>query len=265
MILPLLLLYAYFIEPFWVKTTDYSLVGGIAGEKIVFISDIHYGRHYGKKNLEKLVKKVNTLEPDIVIFGGDYVDHNRKLAPECFSILTQIQAKDGMYGVLGNHDSTRLMKPAVEAGMQSVNIKELDNQGFWVEKNGQRIKIVGVPDYNYGDPDGEKALGDDVNSTDFVVFVSHNPDYFEEFSDARINLYLAGHIHGGQVGLGFWYPLNPSDYGNKYLHGKVKNDNRTIIMSNGIGMSYLPFRFWARPEIVEINFFEVFYSRSNSN
>ena len=83
--------------------------------------------------------------------------------------------------------------------------------------------------------------------------VSHHPDFFEEYNNKQIDLYLAGHLHGGQISFGFWNPLLPTNYGNKYVGRKAESDTRTIFISKGIGMTTFPFRFGARPDIVVIN------------
>lgn len=249
----ILLLYAYFVEPFWIQTREFSLDSGGVGEKIVFISDTHFGNHYSEKKLKKVIDRVNEQNPDLVILGGDYIDRDPKFVTKFFEIISKIKALDGVYGVLGNHDSNRRILPLVKDGMAKDGILSLDNQGYWINKGERRIRVAGVGDYNYGTQDIEKGFGDDIKPSDYIILVSHNPDYFEEVNDKRANLSLAGHMHGGQIGFGFWYPLLPSNYGDKYIGGLIKNGDKSVIVSKGIGMSIFPFRFAARPDIVVIN------------
>lgn len=253
-ILFVVFIYAYFVEPFWIKTKEFNLDGKGIQEKIVFVSDTHFGNHYGAKDLEKLVKRINEQNPDMVILGGDYVDRAPKIVNQYFEIIADVQAPDGVYGVLGNHDSNRRLISLVKEGMAKDGIFSLDNQGYWIQKGDKRIRVAGVGDYNYGTQDIDSAYGSDIKPSDLVILVAHNPDYFEELQNKRADLSLAGHMHGGQIGFGFWYPLLPSNYGDKYLGGLIRNGDKSIIVSKGIGMSIFPFRFGARPDIVVVNF-----------
>lgn len=104
------LLLAYtFIEPYWLKTKTYTIASPevpacFQKTKIVFLSDIHHGPFFSVKRLRKLVEKVNRLEPDIILLGGDYVHRDPKYIAPCFRELSRLKAPLGVYGVLGNHD-----------------------------------------------------------------------------------------------------------------------------------------------------------------
>jgi hypothetical protein len=85
---------------------------------------------------------------------------------------------------------------------------------------------------------------------DFVILVSHTPDFAENLKTDKIDLMLSGHTHGGEVTFfGLWAPYIPSDYGQKYRTGIIKTDKTTVLVSNGIGNTFLPIRFFARPQI----------------
>jgi uncharacterized protein len=103
---------------------------------------------------------------------------------------------------------------------------------------------------------GRPRLGpiiEGTNADDFVILVSHNPDYAEELPPGAVDLTLSGHTHGGQITFfGLWAPYLPSDYGQRYRTGLVETENTTVIVSNGIGTIFPPIRFFAPPQIVEI-------------
>ena len=103
------------------------------------------------------------------------------------------------------------------------------------------------------DPDVEPTL-EETSSDDFVILLSHNPDYAEELPAEAVDLMLSGHTHGGQISFfGLYAFYLPSDYGQKYRTGVVENGSTTVIVSNGIGTASVPpVRFFARPQIVEI-------------
>jgi predicted MPP superfamily phosphohydrolase len=226
------------------------------GLRIVFVSDIHRGPFYSETMVRQLVDRVNALHADLILLGGDYVYSGTKYESSCFSQLSRLQAPLGCFAVLGNHDYGRpdsadpgpglAIKAAAEAG-----IPLLRNEGVWLEKEGQRIRLGGVADYSASTPE----LGPVIQGTkksDFVLLVSHNPDVSEDLPAGAVDLVLSGHTHGGQITFfGIWGLYVPSDYGQKYRTGIVNNAMTTVIVSNGIGVSSpLPVRIYAPAQIV---------------
>jgi predicted MPP superfamily phosphohydrolase len=137
--------------------------------------------------------------------------------------------------------------------MAGAGIRLIDNEAYWLEKNGGRIKVGGVGDYLEDIQDIEPTIAD-VNKNDFVVLVTHNPDYVEEMGTDKVDLVLAGHNHGGQVTFfGLWAPILPSKYGQKYRTGIVEVDGAKVIVSNGVGTITPPVRFFARPQIIIVD------------
>jgi predicted MPP superfamily phosphohydrolase len=133
-LLPLsIALYAYYIEPFWIKTINYQISSAGINEKIVFISDTHFGENYSRENLEKVVSEINAQNPDLVILGGDYIDKNPKYTAEYFEIIKKLEAKDGIFAVLGNHDMNSHLLSKVKAGLQLDNINLLENKIYILE------------------------------------------------------------------------------------------------------------------------------------
>lgn len=219
--------------------------------KIVFISDIHCSWYFGERRLKKLVEKINRLNPDIIILGGDYIYGDEKYIEVCFKGLSNLKAKYGVYAVLGNHEQhgtkIKIEKKIVESGFVY-----MDNSFKWINKNGKRIKICGVEDYTWDKPEIEKIIKD-VKKEDFIILVSHNPDYVEKIKVDKIDLVLSGHTHGGQFSFfRKWFPFKNSENGRKYLGGIVKNKNNIVLVSNGVGTVVFPMRFCARPQINEV-------------
>jgi len=166
----------------------------------------------------------------------------------CFEELTGLEAPLGKYGVLGNHDYWEGGAVALKA-MNAAGITSLDNNAVWVYSSGERIRIGGVSDLWHGIPDPIPTI-QGSNQSDYTILVSHNPDYAEKLQTSVIDLVLSGHTHGGQVTFfGLWAPYLPSDYGQKYRGGFAKTGYTTVYVTRGIGMTFLPLRFFARPEI----------------
>ncbi len=250
----LLIFFAYsFTETYRLKTettvfSDPDIPQSFLGKKIVFVSDIHLGPFFSASSLKKIVAKVNALNPDLVILGGDYIQRDKKYIEPCFIELKNLQAPLGVYAVLGNHDywedAALVRKNLLKAGL-----KPLDNQSYWLKQNPDKIKLGGVGDFFY-DFQNLNATIKDVNETDFVILASHNPDYAEALGTNKIDLVLSGHTHAGQITFfGLWAPFIPSIYGQKYRHGLIDNGFAKVLVSSGLGPTLLPLRFFARPEI----------------
>ncbi|MCK9151608.1 metallophosphoesterase [Methanobacterium alcaliphilum] len=242
-----------FIEPYLIETKEVVIESNqiptqFDGKTIVFVSDIHHGPFFDKNRVDGLVNQINDLNPDLILLGGDYVTGDAEYITPVFESLSKLEAPLGVYAVLGNSDPQywTLNK------MPKYNITYIGNEGTWIELNGSRIRLGGVGDYNNGNQI-QNATIKPVTTQDFVILISHNPDYFPEVVKSKVDLVLSGHTHGGQVTFfGLWAPVVYSNYGNKYRTGIIKEDNTTMIVSNGIGTVILPIRFFARPEIYVI-------------
>ena len=254
-ILGLLLIYT-FIEPYWIEFKTITIESPevpaqFQNTKIVFLTDIHHGPFFSVDRLGKLVNKVNNLEPDIILLGGDYVHIDSKYIEPCFQELSNLKATFGVFGVLGNHDH-REGPELTRKYMTEAGIHLIDNKAYWIEKEGERIKIGGVGDYYFDKQYLEPAIFD-TTKEDFVILVTHNPDYVEEINSNRIDLVFAGHTHGGQVTFfGLWAPLIPSSYGQRYRTGLINVGDIKVIVSNGIGTIFPPVRFFVRPQIIVV-------------
>ena len=131
-------------------------------------------------------------------------------------------------------------------------ISPIGNKGLWVQNGTSKIWIGGVGDYIKDFQNQDAALGNSKEK-DFVMLVSHNPDYFPEVDKSRVDLMLSGHTHGGQITFfGLFVPVTHSKYGQKYISGVKKENRTTLIISNGIGTILAPVRFFAPPQIIVI-------------
>jgi uncharacterized protein len=252
-----------FAETYWLTEKDYTyqsphVPASFDGLKIVLLTDIHRGPFVSQERVHSLVHEVNALGPDLILLGGDYVYLGTRYASTCFKELADLNAPLGVYGVLGNHDYGKYVNgvggpdPIIK-GMKDAGITLLRDEGVWINKGGQRIRLGGVSDYSVDRPD----LTETVKGTgpaDLVLLLSHEPDYAEDLPEGAVDLVLSGHTHGGQVTVfGKWAFHVPSKYGQKYRTGVVENDGTTVIVSNGTGTSTIPpIRIFCRPQIVVI-------------
>ncbi len=224
------------------------------GMRIAAISDLHVGTPFnGKRRMKRLVARVNAAEPDAIILLGDYVIHGtlggRFVSPEeTAEILAGLKAPLGVYAVLGNHDWW-LDRKRVREAFASRGITVLENETAQIRKDGGAFRLLGLSDYWEGDPDAKKPLKD-VPAGETVVALVHEPDIFPELPD-RVALTLAGHTHGGQVRLPFvGSPIVPSRFGQRYARGLIREGEKQMFVTTGVGTSVLPVRFGVPPEYV---------------
>lgn len=242
-----------FIEPYMIETKEVVIQSdqippAFDGKKIIFLTDIHCSPFFSGSRVGSLVDQVNAMNPDIVVLGGDYVTDDTNYLEPCFSQLSRLKAPLGVYGVLGNNDP---YDETIRA-MQNAGITYIGNRGLWIEENGQKIRLGGVGDLDTDIPYQGPTIGPVIRD-DFVILVSHKPDYFPLANRNLVDLMLAGHTHGGQITFfGLWAPFPGSRYGQEYVTGVKKSGNSTMIVSNGIGTVKVPIRFFARPQIIVV-------------
>ena len=136
LLLALLLGLYTFVEPYWISIRELSFIdsdvpAAFEGTSIVFVSDIHHGPFFSLRRVKRLVERINRLQPDIVIFGGDYVHREEKYIVPCFEELRHVRAKRGKFGVLGNHD----------------HWADSDRSLYWLDRTGQNIRHGCKPIY----------------------------------------------------------------------------------------------------------------------
>ena len=248
----LLCLYAL-LEPYMLRVSKTTISSkdipeSFNGTRVVFVSDIQHGPWFSIQRVTELVTKINALKPDIIFLGGDYVDKDEKYIDPVFKELSKLQAPLGVYAVLGNHDHWEGTVHS-QTSMQKAGITYIDNKGLWISKNDERIRVGGVGDLWENIQMIEPTISE-ASSNDFVILVSHNPDYASKLKTDKIDIMLSGHTHGGQVTLfGIWAPYVPSEFGQKYRTGLIDTGHTKLLVSTGVGTFILPVRFFAPPEI----------------
>ena len=244
----LLLFWAVLIEPNILTVKHLAIkCDELKGKRIVFATDLHI-KPYERIRLKKLVKKINTQNPDIVLMGGDYVNGHRKgrsmLIQDIARELGKINAPT--VGIIGNHDGWQGKEEVVQA-LENNNITVLVNENIKLEN----LYIAGLDDIQTGHANIEKAL---QNTKSPRIVLTHSPDTFPDLPE-DITLVLAGHLHGGQIVFPFIKPLIvPSIYGNRYAYGLIEENHKKMFVSRGLGTSILAMRFNCPPQIVVIDF-----------
>ena len=246
--------YSYFIEPNRLVVTNYTIQDkDLSGIKIVLASDFHIKPNQ-EKRLVKIIKTINSQNPDIVLSTGDYVSgHTDKSTMEPEKIaqeLSKVKSKYGFYTTLGNHDGWYGVGE-VEKYLENNGIKVLNNENVKLNIKGKEFYIVGIEDMSTGDADLYKAIGT-IDKP--AILLTQTPDIFPKVPKS-VNITLAGHTHGGQIRIPLFGPIfTASSYHDKYAKGLIIEKDKKLITTIGIGVSILPIRFNCVPEIVVIEF-----------
>ncbi|MZH03764.1 MAG: metallophosphoesterase, partial [Nitrospinae bacterium] len=217
------------------------------GKRILFLSDLHLG---GIDEIPELVcQTIQQVEVDLCIFGGDSkfswadpIDYSLEAMQK---IIKVINAPLGIYGVLGNHDSYRMVPAFKEMGLHI-----LINDSQAIHHNGESIYLVGVDDpFYYRCHDIKKAFSQ-VPENEFTLFVAHTPQLFQEASSYDSSIYLCGHTHNGQVQIPRLGPIITNSRSPRKMTGGVWKYNEMIgYTSSGVGTSGARVRYFCPPEI----------------
>ena len=255
----LLALYAFWWEPSsrTVRREMIALPGwpqALRGLRIAILADLHIGSPYnGLDSLRNIVRQANDLEPDLILLPGDFVIQGvlggEQIHPDAIApVLAELRAPLGVYAVMGNHDWWLRRPPELIAAFRANGIPVLLDEAVRVERDETAFWIVGIGDYWETPHDVDAALEATTDGAPVIAF-THNPDVFPEIP-ARVTLTIAGHTHGGQVYVPFvGRPVVPSEFGQRYAIGLIREQGRMLYVSSGVGTSILPVRFLVPPEI----------------
>lgn len=242
------------------KVTSSGLPDSFHGFKIVHISDIHYGTTIHKKELEKLVEKINYLKPDIVLLTGDLFNQSVKIdndtEKEIINTLNSIETKIGKYAISGDNDYKYSNWESVINSSGFINLN--DNYDLIYNGSNEYITITGISNNTYGDV----ALTDKLNTTtEFInnnlaqnqnynvykILLMHEPDYINEIKNINFDLVLAGHSLNGQIKIPLIGRIFVPKGAKKYYDTYYELDNTKIFISSGIGTTDTKFRLFNRP------------------
>lgn len=261
-ILVLLFLLAWpFIEPFMLETETVALraddlPASVGQLRIVYVTDIHKGGLYTDARLEALVSRINALDADLILLGGDYANDSAG-AVAFFQNLPRLYARYGVYAVTGNHDRTQPESNLnqLRRAMMDAHVTLLLNTVEPVQIGSSTIYIAGVDDVSCGHPDLE-YVASQVRQQDYVIFLCHNPQIIPDALNAAdrygelnwFDLGLFGHTHGGQVAL-FGGLVRDSSVDERYRSGWTKQNRIDLLTSRGVGTTSLPVRLFCTPQI----------------
>lgn len=227
------------------------------GMKIVQISDLHFEEYDEAFFLEHVVRLVNGLKPDMVLYTGDFVSYGpfpmsysrSRIAP-CAEILAKTECPL-RFASLGNHDYIVGWK-LVRDGLVSHGIPTLVNQSIPVERGGKRLWITGLGSACAMASHPETAIPKSVlRDRESMIVMAHEPDVLPQIASYGADLMLSGHTHGGQVRLPFVPLFYLPRLGQIYVEGMFRLGNTQMYVNRGIGAVLVPVRLNCRPEITQ--------------
>ncbi|MBR6690526.1 MAG: metallophosphoesterase [Bacilli bacterium] len=233
---------------------DSNLPNNFYGLKIVQLSDIHYKVTTTKEDLEKLVKEINLLKPDIVILTGDLFDSNIKYSKKDFKdlkkILKKIDYNIDKYAIKGEDDLNIDNWEEVINNSNFINLN--DNYEFIYNNGNEPILLVGI-NSNYKKKHIKNTLNsiyEEINTKyKYSILIVHEPDIINSIDYSKFNLILAGHSHGGQVKIPFIGGIIKDKYSKIYTDEFYKLENTKLYISSGIGTTKYKFRLFNKPSI----------------
>lgn len=241
--------YGSFIEPRLLTVREYEAVMGDGDRTftVALVSDTHLGQYRHGEWLETVVARVNSLGPDVVALAGDIVSTPKGI--EELGALLKLKPRLGAYAVLGNWDY-RAGAVDVRRKIESYGIEVLTNESAPIDFAGGRVRLAGLDDVRFGEPDLGAAMRD-AGDADLTVLLVHNPDAAPLAEAHGVDLVLAAHTHAGQVRLPGIGPVPelPTRLGRHYDKGFFPIGPTTLFITPGAGESGARARLFNPPEI----------------
>jgi hypothetical protein len=238
-------------EAGWVRLRTLEVVvpdlpAELDGLRIAHLSDFHLGvPSRGARAVARAVAWTRRRDPDLVCVTGDLASRPRGEAT-LRAVLGQLRR---CYAIVGNHDLAVSRDPFSKA----VELRELEpatllsDDGRMLELRGRTVWLAGL------DPRSRGREPDLRREADLSILLSHFPAVLDRKPADGFDLVLAGHMHDGQICLP--YPggkLRLAHPAARYTHGLYRRGRTVMHVSPGLGTTFVPFRFFARPEATEL-------------
>jgi hypothetical protein len=215
------------------------------GFTILHLSDLHADMNGGA--MRRLIELLPTVYYDLCVLTGDYRGKTYGPYQGAIDGLARVRAnlQGPVYGVLGNHDTIRMV-PALE----EIGIRMLLNESEAIRRGGGHIHLVGIDDAHFYRVDNIEKAASGVPPGEFSILLSHTPEIYRQAAHAGFQLLLSGHTHGGQICLPGAIPIIlDSDLPRRMGAGAWTHRSMTGYTSVGVGSCVLPVRLNCPPEI----------------
>ncbi|MBE9009319.1 metallophosphoesterase [Pseudanabaenaceae cyanobacterium LEGE 13415] len=253
-----------------------NLPAHLDGTRLVQLSDLHFdGKRLSDQVLEQAIIATNEAEPDFVVITGDFVTDEPDPIHELAKRLKQVEARSGIYGILGNHDLHRFnSKQTIVDALAKVDIKVLWNE--IVYPVGEGLALVGLADLWSAAYKRSNEVVAQLPANLPRIVLAHNPDCAESLQQYRVDLQLSGHTHGGQIIIpgilnvsvtcAYLYRTLPRNLKHRisalkacyrvmkhweWVKGFHQIGNNRLYVNRGLG-TYFPGRLFCAPEVTVI-------------
>ncbi|MGI9165448.1 MAG: metallophosphoesterase [Pyrinomonadaceae bacterium] len=245
--------YARLIEPYNYAVPETNifipnLPGRFEGFRITQITDVHHSRILGIGQVQRVVEVAQQTKPDLIALTGDYTTSYRRYIEPCAEALGALNAPEGVWAVLGNHDHYTDPELTTRA-LQNAHIPVLNNANTTIRRGPDVLQLSGIDDWSWAGTDWLRALRG-LDQKRPTVLLSHQPIVLDLTESQKVSLILSGHTHGGQINLPLLGP--PARFATKdlkYAHGLFRRGETQLYVSSGTGVIGLPVRLGVRPEI----------------
>jgi uncharacterized protein len=233
------------------ELTAPRLPAAFDGLRLLWISDLHLEPLDGL--IDRVLALAAPLTYDLCVLGGDYsFDHvmTDKAGAEMQRLAETLLARSDVYAILGNHDCY-----AMAERLDATGVQVLINDHALLRRRDQSLALIGVDDCHYYRADDLAGAAAPLAAELFKVLLCHSPEQIEPAAAAGIDVYLAGHTHGGQICLpnGF-APVTCASVPRRYTRGLWRHNGMVGYTSRGAGASGVPVRFNCPGEITLLTF-----------
>jgi predicted MPP superfamily phosphohydrolase len=227
-----------------------ALPDAFHGFKLLHLSDLHIDAHPELAVRASAILK--GLEADLCLITGDYrygvIESSDMVGRYLEQVITSINARGGVLGILGNHDTSEDVRT-----LERLGVRVLLNESVEVRMGNQRLWVAGVDDPSGFQCDDLNRALQGVPASAFTVLMAHTPQLYDEAAQRRIDLYLCGHTHGGQVCLpGIGPVISKANAPRRCAIGVWEHRNMTGFTNRGLGVSGTLARINCPPEITLI-------------
>ncbi len=231
-----------------VRITDLgfaALPSAFEGFTLLHISDLHVDMN--ERAMQRMIELLPTLTYDVCVLTGDFRGATFGRFDRVLEGMQRICAalKPPVYGVLGNHDTIRLVP-----GLEDLGVRMLLNECETIARGDERIYLCGIDDAHFYRVDNIEKAASDIPPASFTILLSHTPEIYRQAAHAGFDLLLGGHTHGGQICLPGSVPITlDSALPRRLGSGVWRYHDMTGYTSVGVGSSVVPIRLNCPPEI----------------
>lgn len=241
------------------------------GFRILQISDIHSGSFWDKRAVERGVSMAMHEQADAVFFTGDLVNNKANEMDHWMGVFENIQSKEGVFSILGNHDyGDYISWESAEHKQKNLDLLVkrhadlgwdlLRNEHRTIERNGKKLEIIGIENWSnkaHFPRHGRLDLASQATeNSDVRLLLSHDPSHWrgqvlQDFSN--IDITFSGHTHGAQMGIETGnFKFSPVSMMYPEWAGHYTQNNQHLYVNRGFGYIGYPGRFGIRPELTII-------------